>query len=380
MNDNIRDRSPLRRENRQAIRMAVPQVQKHHIDCVPEYDGNPSTLAIFIQSSEYLINNFSDPNNAANPQNEFLLRAVIGKLTGRALNLVGSRGNLRNWLSIKNLLLQFFSDQRDENCLVGDLMHLKQGKFENPVNFGYRCQDLLSLLLNKIQLTEVDPNIRDLKKNLYENQARNAFLRGLHSNLPIRLRNPQNLEQAISFTIEEQNFMYARRNLTLQHSIKPPSPHFKTSPPWRQNVQRPLYQNLSPVNQIPFTQTRQNLIQPNHNSPRSAQIRNPSQIRPQPVPMDTSSANTRRTERPQSRMNQSNRIPNQRNFISEELFQQEIQEETEEYNSDDYNYDDYYTADHSQTDQYEFTEYENDQYSDLANENFQFPQIHQQQT
>lgn len=155
--NNIRDRSPLRRVREQI--MAVPQLQKHHIDCIPEYDGNPATLAIFIQSSEYLINNFSDPNNIANPQNEFLLRAIIGKLTGRALNLVGSRGNLRNWLSIKNLLLQFFSDQRDENCLVGDLMHLRQGKFESPVNFGHRCQDLLSLLLNKIQLTEEDPNI-----------------------------------------------------------------------------------------------------------------------------------------------------------------------------------------------------------------------------
>lgn len=377
----IRDRSPLRRDNIREDRMAVPQLQKHHIDCIPDYDENPATSAIFIQSSQYLINNFSDNTNIANPQNEFLLRAIIGKLTGRALNLVGSRGNLRNWLSIKNLLLQFFSDQRDENCLVGDLMHLRQGKLESPVHFGHRCQDLLSLLLNKIQLTENNANILELKKNLFEKQALNAFLRGLHSNLPIRLRNPQTLEQAIAFTIEEQNFAYARRNLTYINSMKPTSPQFRSLQN-RRNIHRPLYQNLSSVNQTPPTQIRQNTINSNSNNQRSIQMRNYNQTRShQHVPMDTSSSNTRRTDRPQNQI-LPNRPLNQRNFISEELFQQEIDVGIDQYDENDYFYDDYYTnSDYDPNDQYEVTEFSNDnQYSDSPEENFHVPVSHQNQT
>lgn len=353
-----RDRSPLNRDmNAQAQAPGVMPLQKIHLDTIPEYDGNPATLAIFIQSAEYLINNFSDRNNLQNPQNEFLLRSVIGKLSGRALNLIGSRGNLTNWNSIKTLLLQFFSDSRDENCLVGDLLHIRQGKNENPISFGNRCQDLLSLLLTKVQLIEPDVNRRQLKIEIYEKQALDAFLRGLQNNLPIRLRNPRNLEEAIGYVREEENFSYAQNSLSVKqqnnfkqyNNFKPNIPktnyvpntqfsnqylprtfgngqfnrfnqnftNYNNTPNKNNSNSPPTYNNSS------FYRTQNRL--PNNPPIRFNQRNNfQNQNKNYPQPMDISSGNT-----VPSRFTRPFRPTGPSNFVSEELYQQEIETNNE---------------------------------------------------
>lgn len=361
--NNIRDRSPLRREIINI--MAIPKLEKFHIDSVPDFDGNCATLAIFIQASEYLLTNYVDRTNANNPQNEFLLRAIIGKLKGRALELVGSRGNLNNWIAIKQLLLRFFSDPRDEKCLLGDLLHAKQQRNESAVTFGNRCQNLLSLILTKLQLEENDINARQIKIQIYEKQALDAYLRGINNNLPIRLRKPDNLEQAISFVIEEENFAYSKNNFSInnnnnnanvnkpraigQHTFNA-SPHYN----YQSNSNAPTYQYNKPAyfNSRPYVNNNFNNFNKNFNSGNSGNSRNTNYrtnnntYRPfqsqtpfrqnqnyqnnsnrqtpnfnenrsrqfRPEPMDTSSGNSRR---PQNNFNPPK-------FVSEELYQTEV--------------------------------------------------------
>ncbi|ERL94976.1 hypothetical protein D910_12248 [Dendroctonus ponderosae] len=96
--------------------------------------------------------------------NSFIVRSIIGKLTGRALSLIGSRINkLHTWNDIKNTLQLSFSDQRNLDCLVQDLIALTPSKGETPYNFGMRCQDARSLIFSKLdslKLTEQERTVR----------------------------------------------------------------------------------------------------------------------------------------------------------------------------------------------------------------------------
>lgn len=85
---------------------------------------------------------------------------IISKLEGRALTLIASRENATTWGNIKELLIQHFGDQRDENCLLRDLMSLKPHKSQSPFEFGMHCQDVRSLLLTNLQLKENDDIVR----------------------------------------------------------------------------------------------------------------------------------------------------------------------------------------------------------------------------
>src|ERR1700712_2218912 len=127
------------------INMAQPNYQllKLYVDTIAYYDGSPYTLNIFIESCENLIATFSQPGN--DQLNQYILRAILSKLQGRALTLVGSR-SLADWDSIKNALSLTFGDQRNIDCLVQDLIVLTPNKNETPYNFGMRCQDVRSLI------------------------------------------------------------------------------------------------------------------------------------------------------------------------------------------------------------------------------------------
>lgn len=62
------------------------------------------------------------------PINAFLLRAVISKMSGNALMLAGSRPEIREWLSSKNLLRLSFGDNRNLDCLVQKMMAMQPYK------------------------------------------------------------------------------------------------------------------------------------------------------------------------------------------------------------------------------------------------------------
>jgi hypothetical protein len=116
------------------------QLIKLHVDTVPQYDGNLTTLEIFISSCDHLFNTFgTDPTIAS-----YLLRVVIGKLTGRAQALVATKTELNSWPLIKRTLRSCFGDQRNIDCLEQDLIFLRPFKNESPLNFGQRIQTVRS--------------------------------------------------------------------------------------------------------------------------------------------------------------------------------------------------------------------------------------------
>ena len=320
------------------------QLLRLHIDIIPTYYGDTHTLGIFIESCESLIREFG---NKSTSLDTFLLRAIIGKLTGRALTLIGSRIELQTWTEIKEVLNLCFGDQRNIDCLVQDLISLCPYKNETPYNFGIRCQDARSLVISKINQSTLSGAEKIIHLQNYDHLALKTFIRGLNGQLQnnVRLRNPDSLEKAMSLVLEEENFLYSQQRLstlnsqqfkinqrvtpTIKNPIKPfPStpqrPIFIPNPIFQNNLPRPIYQpsfqnnfprpNTNFSNNFPrpnfnfqnnhirppsFFQNQNQNFKPAQNTQTYRQpIQFNSQNKPnidKPEPMDTSSGNTRRT-------------------------------------------------------------------------------------
>lgn len=370
----IRDRSPIRPI------MANP-MQNYHVNAIPTYDGDQANLAIFITACESLLNTFADRNEPA--RNEWLLRIIIGKLEGRARALIGTR-DVTRWQEVKDILLQYFSDQRDEDCLARDMLTMRPDNRESPYQFGMRIQDVRSLLRTKLKLNTPDLNVRNIKNELYDKQALQTFLHGLHGNLglAVRMQRPNNLERAMSLVIEEENFEYAEkqlRNLSISRNNSKPNRgsynrpntsgnHFNhvrhSAPLPPQNdfyFRSPNYNNFTPNYNPNFNSHFNNFNQQGYNASRSFPQNNyrynnqqhpnyarnsmPNQQRQaganydvfkpnpnyrhtyKPTPMDTSSVNSVR--RPRNSF-QANSRPQNR-WVAEELHYQEVEPPARQY-------------------------------------------------
>lgn len=345
--------------------MANSHNQKLYLDAIPSYDGNQATLGIFISACESFLTSFYEEGN--DDQNAWLLRLIISKLTGRALTLIASREGLSDWTSYKGLLVSYFGDQRNTKCLVRDLLNLRMDKNETPYQYGMRVQDVRSLILTKLKLEEPNAGVRLIKTQMYDEMALDTFLNTIPERISdkIRLRDPKTLEQAMNLIIEEENVSYYRNRLYNPNANKMYKPVPKMQPAMSMvprftpnmpsmpnHYQKPMNFSFNPnqsmnnqayfhrpVNQSMFTPQRsfqnnfaQNNFRNPHNfsnvHPRFQQPANkPNTNNYKPTPMDTSSGNTRQT----AKTNFFKPNPNQKpNFVSEELFCQEIQQDNTE--------------------------------------------------
>ncbi|XP_050516300.1 putative mediator of RNA polymerase II transcription subunit 24 [Diabrotica virgifera virgifera] len=340
------------------------QLLKLYLDSIPAYDGNPHTLTIFIENCENLITNFASQTDGT--LNTFLLRAILGKLNGRAQMLIGSRTELNTWQLVKDALNLSFGDQRDLDCLIQDLITLRPFKNETPYNFGMRCQETRSLVAQKLNTLNIKAPEKLIRIQSYDDLCLKTYIRGLPLSLQtnIRLRNPDSLEKAMCFVIEEENFLYSLQrgnNLNSQNSFRPSSRHtpmrnnninqtfiprnnFQQNrpnmrfPPYQYQNIRPQYQNnnFNPNNTFQpnqnhfrnFNNYNSNFNPRNfdnnnsnfrpryfHNNNSNYQQRNvnnqpQNQNQYQPEPMDTNSRNTSLRSKP--------------HFTSTQLFNQQI--------------------------------------------------------
>lgn len=255
------------------------QLLRLYLDSIPHYEGNPHTLGIFLDNCEHLIHNFASETDAT--LNNFIIRAIFGKLTGRALSLIGSRTELKTWNEIKESLTLCFGDQRNIDCLIQDLITLCPTRNETPYNFGMRCQDARSLLHAKLNLSNTTAEEKKFHISNYNNLALKTFIRGLPNSVQtnVRLRKPDSLEIAMSYVIEEENFMYSTNQLnTLNTSstfrpaqrITPAKPHLNHT----HNITNPRFtplnysQNKPIFNNNTNTRFTQNNLNPSYNQHR----------------------------------------------------------------------------------------------------------------
>lgn len=354
--------------------MSVQHFDVKNLSIVPTFDGNPTELNQFLTVSSILLNHYYDrtPANVGCIQNLLLLHGLLGKLTGRAREVVSVHG-YTNWDDIKNTLIQHFGDQRNENSLTRDLVNLKQQPNETPLNFYEKCMGILSTITNYVDLHNEDETIIRSKKEFFKQQALTTFLAGLREPLgsTIRAMRPVDLATAIQYIQEENNIRYLQRGQTQQtsfHQIKSPSAPKSTyqHPPqqfsyptqfaqtqqpqqstWRtpqhaqQATWRPqqTYFPRGPINVQPRANPPQQRYPTNQQvfgKPNNAWApKNNQQNLPKPTPMSTTTRNTFANIRRPNFTQQSKPT-----FTSEELFNLE-QDQLAEGSSNDY-YNNYY--------------------------------------
>ncbi|XP_026322192.1 uncharacterized protein DDB_G0287625-like [Hyposmocoma kahamanoa] len=218
--------------------MAQLQLFDLALKIVPEYNGDANSLYRFINASDHIFTQYFDNENENNFQNIIIVNGLIGKLKGKALDIVDVNA-ANTWPRIKEVLIENFSDQRDENSLNRDLVNLHQGN-ESPQQFYDKCTNLLTTLINYINLHNDDQNVIACKRDFFTAQALKSFLAGLREPLgsTIRAMRPESLPQALQFIKEEGNIMYLQKRNQPQSNTninKQANQNYKQNPNFYQN-------------------------------------------------------------------------------------------------------------------------------------------------
>lgn len=189
---------------------------KLHVDTIPMFDGDENNLAKFLNSCDFVVNTYANVNDPA--IQSYILQVIKSRFVDRANLLVGSRNELNTWNSIRESLQQCFGDRRSLECLEQDLLTAHPQRNEQPIDFARRLQILRSHLIGRINNftdAEIPLHTKESYRRQYNQMALRTLLRNLSGNLQtiIRLKNPINIEQAITYIIEEENFAYSQNNL-----------------------------------------------------------------------------------------------------------------------------------------------------------------------
>ena len=168
-------------------------------------------LAEFLQCSQSIIDTFVDREKHQNFLNIFILKSILNKLRGNAKTAVNIN-HVTTWDEVRDTLNRNFGDQRDEVCLIRDLVLLKQNN-ESPTHFYDRIITILNLLCSYIKNYEPTEQGKIIKKDLYKKLALKTFLAGLSEPLgsAIRAMRPEDLQAALAFINEERNVRYYQK-------------------------------------------------------------------------------------------------------------------------------------------------------------------------
>jgi len=181
------------------------------------FSGEPCELNNFLNACEELIQSYFQSDEAIK---KIIFRSILNKFRGKALTLISSRSELDNWQKIRDYLKISFSDQRSFTCLFQELHSFKPFPKENPYNFGVRLQYHRSLIFSSINNDSTLTNERKLVQiQNIEQLTLLTYLKYLPSSiqLGVRLKQPDNLEEAMTYVLEEENFISftteGRRNI-----------------------------------------------------------------------------------------------------------------------------------------------------------------------
>lgn len=149
------------------------------------------------------------------------LQAIRRKIIDDADNVLELYGIGLDWESIKEFLIMYYNDKRDNLTLTRELYSLYQtGTIED---FYGKIQHTLSLLINHANVSIQDLNIRADRIGMYRQNALNVFLAGLKEPIGgnIRSRGPDNLKHAFDACMEELNFQRINNSRKFELPSKP---------------------------------------------------------------------------------------------------------------------------------------------------------------
>lgn len=304
------------------------ELKEIHLKLIPEFNGNPKLLSNFISVCEELINTFYNQAQPENFQNRLLLLSIKNKIIGHAAEQLAGI-TIKKWADIKQALLNSYSDKRDEFTLLIEISCVKQGN-RSYLDYYKHISHLLNLYTAYVDTHYNNPLTAETLKTNATNLSLRVFTLGLKDPIGslIRSRNPKTLNDAYNLLTNEFNVEYSKPAPKITQNNVPNKQSNITSQQFPSSNSQPFQfqqnqkQNFpsQPINLNPNTQPYRMF------TPRQ-QLKN-AQYQPKPTPM---SVNTKITNRqPNNYLPQSS--SSNRNYIAEEVYNQEIQNnfETEE--------------------------------------------------
>lgn len=373
--------------NVEQIIMAPPQMNwdlfKSKLHNIKPYDGDSNTLNKFINRCDSILDSYKVYNDAE--LNKHIFECIQEKLIGKAEAMVGNRVEINDWATLKTALVQCFSDRRDLDCLIQELTRTRPYKGEHLIDFGSRLQLLRSSVIQRISNdVKLSKDDKICQINHYDKTALNTFIAGCSGTLKnnMHLRKPSSLEDAMAYVNEFENFerLYGTVNepraqnskFQANNTSKQSNQHFAFSarPQNHQFMQnntnfnsgaqypRPNFVQRSyfpsqPINIQPRQMPPQKFFTNSQVFGKPQNVFAPKPIPanqlPKPEPMSTTSRNPTMISRKPMSGNQSYRFNNfssqpsrnyQRppNFVFEELYSNDVQEDEPITDNNDYLY------------------------------------------
>ena len=165
------------------------------------FDGNRHDLPEFISNCENAFK-FAKLN-----QIDALLAFIMSKITGSAKAQMRDKA-ISGWQTLKNLLLQLYSDTKNYTKLMEELNTIRQSYNETILSFYNRIDKISTRLLNTISFqnhTEVEGRSQTIKE-----LALQRFI--LHSTSDIsrflRSKEPKTLSLALNSALEEERALH----------------------------------------------------------------------------------------------------------------------------------------------------------------------------
>ena len=340
---------------------------KIELDSIPNYSGNSCHLNDFITACEDKILEYNGVNEM---QARNLLRLIIQKLQGDAYDLIKSN-LVSTWLEIKNLLIQNFADKRNHTILQKELNGMFQQSNESPREFSRRITSNIVAYVNFVKIN-VEPEAQAILIQNYNSVALDCFISNIRQyGTIVRSFQPRTIKEALDI-IDKEEMIRQCSNLSLNKNqnnkfVTPQNTHkftphqkpqfqntfqrpmfndnFQRKPQFQNNYQRPMFNNNN-FHQKPQFQNNNNFVHKHQYQAPQNFNNNPNRWNnnrfPQPTPMSGISH--------QKSRNSHQFKPNgQQNFISEELFNTETNNNRYMQRNDNQNYNAHVPHDTSDT-------------------------------
>lgn len=359
----------------------MAEIKPIYQNMIPIFNGEKKMLENYIEACEFLIAKFltPDPDNL-DIQLE-LIMIFKGKLDGSAREAINANRKVTTWPELKAILVHNFGDKRSESIMAYDLNNTLPTQGEKIQHYASKVRATLYALLSKINLTEPDAQIRDIKIQQYNDLALQTFLCGLYMidrelTQEVKVKSPPDIETAESYASEIENFnmlqnrrirhlqkaqpnikyvqpvhikqQHSQNNYQQPHNQRQQNQHQVHNPQRHQQQQQHHQQQQQPFrnnnqhSQQQSLQRRQQYIPPAHNLPRAQErfALAPGQYherQTQPVPMDI---DTSAIKRPGSSLQRPHKRPWSAHVMIDEEANEEIPNdnnvESIDYNSYDY--------------------------------------------
>lgn len=229
----------------QIFTMTTPAINFTHfkidLDTIPIFEGREVQINSFIKTVDSIVERYANFSELC----PTIRAGIFNKFRGKAAEILCPRDDLCTWIDVRTAILQHFSDSRSIEQILIEFNNIRLERNETIIQFGNKIRLCLSKLISKLNLSDLSN--KELRQELYTANALDRFLVSIpyHISSQVRLRKPENLDQAITFATDEVNFMNRSNSLSQRPVQKPVT---QTHPP-KPNFQHNTHNNPNFFNQ-----------------------------------------------------------------------------------------------------------------------------------